>query len=61
MVGWWWLGDFSVSAVLGHFGFFCLRLCGTNAENATAGHVGGLRVTFGLPVGCTGGYGLIGI
>ena len=55
MVGWWWLGDFSVSAVLGHLGFFCLKLCETNAENATAGHVGGLRVTFGLPGGATGG------
>ena len=26
-----------------------------DAENATAGHVGGLRVAFGLPEGCTGG------
>ena len=46
MVGWSWSGDFSVSAVLGHLGFFCLRLCGTNAENATAGHVGGLALGY---------------
>ena len=50
MVGWSWSGDFSVSAVLGHLGFFCLRLCGTNVENATAGHVGGLQVAPGI--GC---------
>ena len=55
MVGWWWLGDFSVTAVLGHLRFFCLKLCETNAENATAGHVGGLRVTFGLTGGGNGG------
>ena len=55
MVGWWWLGDFSVTAVLEHLGFFYLRLCGTSVGNATAGHVGGLRVASRLPGGPTGG------
>ena len=32
-----------------------VQALGTSAENATAGHVGGLRVAFGLPEGRTGG------